>query len=213
MRKAENSDYAPYVTYLNAQSEGQLPSAWSKQGKALLQEILGGTPFDPVLPPVEPTEWLEYEWYKRCRGDRRNELAAKAALLVVQRSDDGLMIPAYDFYNHRNGKWLNTRTKTVVGTHHITKATRTIEPGTQLYISYNMCTECGGRRSGYGTAGKLFRHQMVSVFQLDTHCLSIHSSCTQKSFATTGSWRVFLNAGIIWLKTTNLIWRRTNMEN
>jgi hypothetical protein len=213
MRKAEDSEYAPYVTYLNAQSEGQIPSAWSKQGKALLQEIIGGTAREPFIPPTEATEWLDDDWYTRCDGDPHDALTAKAALLVVQRSDDVLMIPAYDFYNHRNGKWLNAGAEIVKGTHHITKATRTIEPGTQLYISYNMCTECGGRRSGYGTAGKLFRHQMVSVFQLDTHCLSIHSSCTQKSFATTGSWRVFLNAGIIWLKTTNLIWRRTNMEN
>ncbi len=212
MRKAENSDFAPYVTYLNAQSEGQLPSAWSKKGKALLQEILGGTPLAPVIPPVEPTEWLDTDWYTGCSGDPSNKLAAKAALLVVQRSYDGLMIPAYDFYNHRNGKWLNAGAEIVKGTHHITKATRSIEPGEQLYISYNMCNECARRRLGYGTAGKLFRHQTAYVFQLDTHCLSIHS-CTQKSFATTGSWRLCLNAGIICLKTTNLNWRRTNIEN
>jgi hypothetical protein len=212
MRKAENSDYAPYVSYLNAQSEGQLPSAWSKKGKALLQAIIGGEAQNPALPPIEPTEWLEYDWYKLCSGDPSNKLAAKAALMVVQRSDDSLMIPAYEFYNHRNGKWLNAQAETVEGTHHITKATRTIEPGEQLYLSYNMCNDCAGRRFGYGTAGKFVRHQMVSVFQLDTHCLSIHS-CTQKSFATTGSWRVCLNAGIICLKTTNLTWRRTNMEN
>jgi hypothetical protein len=126
MRKAENSDYAPYVTYLNAQSEGQLPSAWSKKGKALLQEIIGGTPLAPVLPPIEPTERVDTDWYTRCSGDPSNKLATKAALLVAQRSDDGLMIPAYDFYNHRNGMWLNIQTETVQGTHHITKANRTI---------------------------------------------------------------------------------------
>jgi hypothetical protein len=154
MRKGENSDYAPYATYLNAQREGQLPSAWSKKGKALLQGIIGGTVEEPIIPPTEPTEWLEDDWYKDCRADPRDMLAAKAALLVVQRSDDYLMIPAYDFYNHRNGKWLNTQTVTVEGTNHITKATRTIEPGEELYISYNMCNECAGRRFGYGTAGK-----------------------------------------------------------
>jgi hypothetical protein len=214
MRMAEISDYAPYAAYLNAQREGQLPSGWSKKGKAVLQGIISGTVRQPVIPPVGVTEWLKYHWYKRCRADPRNKLAAKAALLVVQRSDDFLMIPAYDFYNHRNGKWLNTQTVTTEGTHHITKATRTIEPGEELYISYNMCNECAGRRFGYGTAGKFFRYQMVSVAQLvvDTHCLSIHS-CTQKSFATTGLWSLCLNAGIIRKKTTNLTWTRTNMEN
>jgi hypothetical protein len=211
MRKAENSEYAPYATYLNAQSEGQLPSAWSEKGKALLQEILGGTPLEPILPPDDATEWLDTDWYTRCSGDPSNKLATKAALLVIQRSDDGLMIPAYDFYNHRNGKWLNIETEIVEGTHHISKALKTIEKGEQLYISYNMCKECTGRSFGYGTAGKLFRHQTAYFFQLDTHCLSIHS-CTQNSFVTMGSWKLCLNAGIICLKTTSLTWRRTNME-
>jgi hypothetical protein len=212
MRKGEISDYAPYVAYLNAQREDQLPSAWSKKGKALLQEILGGMGEATSIPPTEPTEWLEIDWYTRCRADPSDTLAAKAALLVVQRSDDYLMIPAYDFYNHRNGKWLNTQTVSVEGKHHITKATRTIEPGEQLYISYNRCNECEGRDFGYGTAGKVVRYRMDYVFRLDTHCLSIHS-CTQKSFATTGLWRLCLKLGIICLKTTNLTWTRTNMEN
>jgi hypothetical protein len=154
MRKGAISDYAPYATYLSAQREGQLPSAWSKKGKALLHSIIGGTVRQPVIPPQEPTEWLEYDWYKSCRADRSDTLAAKAALLVVQHSDDSLMIPAYNFYNHRNGKWLNTQTEMVEGTHQITKAARTIEPGEQLYTSYNLCKECGGRKRGYGTAGK-----------------------------------------------------------
>jgi hypothetical protein len=175
MRKGENSDYAPYATHLSAQSEDQLPSAWSKQGKALLQGIIGGTLRRPVIPPAEPTEWLDYDWYKGCKADPLDTLAAKAALLVVQRSDEYLMIPTIDFYNHRNGKWLNTESETVEGKHHITKATRRIEPGEQLYTSYNRCNECAGRKFGYGTAGKFVRYRMDCVFRLDTYCLSLHS--------------------------------------
>ena len=157
MRKGEKSEnYAPYAMYLNAQDYHQLPSAWSDQGKKLLQQIVGGSVKETIIPPDEPTEWLDFDWYNRCQGDRNDTLSSKAALLVVQRSDDYYMIPAYDFYNHRNGKWTNTETRTIENKHHITTATRTIEEGEQIYISYNMCKECSGRTSGYGTAGKCY---------------------------------------------------------
>lgn len=93
MRKGNESFYAPYVNYLHAQSENATPSAWSDLGKKLLREVVGGTVTETEIPPVEPTEWLEFDWYGRCRGSRADQLSTKAALLVVQRSDDSLMIP------------------------------------------------------------------------------------------------------------------------
>lgn len=57
-------------------------------------------------------------------------------------------------YNHRNGKWLNTETTVKEGEKHVTKATRKIEAGEQVYISYNMCKGCSGRRHYYGTGGE-----------------------------------------------------------
>ena len=33
-------------------------------------------------------------------------------------------------------------------------AGKTIEAGEQIYISYNMCTNCGGRADVFGTPGK-----------------------------------------------------------
>ena len=155
LKKGEKSEYyAPYAMYLNAQNFNQLPSGWSETAKDLLREIVGGDVLDTLIPPVEPTEWLDVDWYKDCDGDPKDAISSKAALMVIQRGDGAFLPPAYDFYNHRNGKWLNTETSMVEDKHHITKASRMIEAGEQIYISYNMCKECEGRKDGYGTAGK-----------------------------------------------------------
>jgi hypothetical protein len=39
------------------------------------------------------------------------------------------------------------------GKYHETTATKTIEEGEEILISYNLCEECHGRRHWYGTAG------------------------------------------------------------
>jgi hypothetical protein len=57
-------------------------------------------------------------------------------------------------YNHRNGHWLNTKTISEEGAKHITIATRDIQEGEQIYVSYNLCLGCGGRRQFYGTGGE-----------------------------------------------------------
>ncbi len=93
MRKGNESDYAPYVNYLLVQPVSEVPSAWSDMGKALLRALVGGSADTTLIPPVEPTEWLSSDWYELCRGNRADTIAAKAAMLVVQRSDDSIMIP------------------------------------------------------------------------------------------------------------------------
>ena len=164
MKLDSESDYAPYVQYLNAQSSNQLPSAWSLPAQNLLRQVVGGlSVYKPEIPPAEPTEWLQDDWFDVCdEASRDDELGQKAALLVVQRSDDNIMIPAYDMYNHRNGKYyMNTSTKIKRGQYHITKAKRDIKAGEEIYISYNHCDECGGRNTNYGTGGKYFSDGFV----------------------------------------------------
>jgi hypothetical protein len=150
MRLGDESKFAPYVNYLNSQDDDQLPSAWTPAGQELLRTIVGGEVEEPEIPPAEPTEWLSFD----CDGKSLDALSAKAAVLVVQRSEDFIMIPAYDMYNHRNGKWFNTRTDTEDDVNHVTKAKRVIEAGEQIHVSYNQCEECGGRDVGYGTGGE-----------------------------------------------------------
>jgi hypothetical protein len=147
MKLGDASKYAPYVNYLLSEAADQIPSAWSKPAQKLLQDVIG----NDKIPPKNPTDWVK-RWKQRCRGDTNDKLAVKAALLIIQRSDDAIMIPAYDAYNHRNGNWTNTRTIEVEGKHHETAAIKRIEEGSEIYISYNFCEECGGRRNFYGTA-------------------------------------------------------------
>ena len=152
MRLGAESEYAPYAVYLNGEADAQIPSTWSKPAQEFLLEILD----HETIPPENPTDWLDDDWFRRCRGNPNDEFGVKAALMIIQRADDAIMIPAYDNLNHRNGNWTNTNTEIEIGHYHITTATKPIEAGDQIYISYNMCEECGGRRSGYGTAGKFY---------------------------------------------------------
>lgn len=174
IRLGNESKYAPYVVYLNGEADAQIPSTWSDAGQELLLEVLDGD----SIPPRDVVDWIENDWFGRCKGDPNDVFGIKAALMVIQRADDAIMIPAYDNLNHRNGNWTNTNTEIDVGHYHTTTATRNIEPGEQIYISYNMCEECGGRSHGYGTA-EIFRdygfiepmpqrwHYMEEGFQFD----------------------------------------------
>ncbi len=162
----KKSKFGPYIEYLNSQPENQLPSVWSTEGQELLLRLLGQTreenseedsPFATNLdsihfPPTRLVAWME-EWYDRCEGDPDDTWGKKATLMALLRADDFIMIPAYDFYNHRNGEWHNADSDWEIGEYHETRASRTIEAGEQIYISYNRCPICFGRRVGYGTAG------------------------------------------------------------
>ncbi|KAL3921607.1 MAG: hypothetical protein SGILL_002662, partial [Bacillariaceae sp.] len=154
MKNAEASKYGPYVRYLLEQPMGFLPSAWSKKGMQILEEVLGGE--TQKIPPEQAVSWLEEDWFEDCHGDPEDPIAAHAAMQVVARADDDLLVPVYDMYNHRNGKWYNTHMKLNRGVSHQVTARRDIEPGEQIHNSYNMCDECGGRKDSYGT-GEIFR--------------------------------------------------------
>lgn len=91
--------HAPYVRYLLNQPASPLPSAWSKKGRAMLADMLGGP--SRKIPPAEAATWLEDDWFDSCDGDESDEVSARAALLVVARADDDLMVPIYDLYVQR----------------------------------------------------------------------------------------------------------------
>ena len=148
MRRGDDSEFAPYAKYLMKQRAGQLPSAWSKAGRELFIEVLG-----EELPPMEPVSWLEEDWREDCNGSTE-PLDEHAALLVVQRAEDDLMIPIYDMYSHRNGHYHNIDNNREEGKRFYLTAKRDIAKGEQIYNSYNMCNNCGGRANSYGTPGK-----------------------------------------------------------
>lgn len=168
------SAYAPYIHYLtDTQPPGQLPSAWTFAAQQLLVRMLGHVDFNleaalnhwPIekdlrlrnhLPPLDPIGWVEHEWANDCNsGSIGTKEEQYAALLVVQRAWDDILIPVYDMMSHRNGKWLNTASNDG-GVHTdsgiLVHAKRDIEQGEEIYTSYNMCEDCGGRVVSYGTS-------------------------------------------------------------
>jgi spermidine synthase len=159
MKLGDKSFYAPYTNYLKSQSQGQLPSHWSDAGQALLHELLAQDDNDKQndLPPDYVTDWIKGEWHTECEGSHdRNE--EHAALLLLQRGWDDIMIPMYDMISHRNGKWLNTKSNSVHNKRQDVKvqASRNIQAGEEIYMSYNFCADCGNKARGYGTA-EIFR--------------------------------------------------------
>lgn len=165
LRLKDKSDYAPYVNYLlETQPAGQIPSGWTDQGKRLLERVLEGeTDDDVILPPYEPVSWLN-DWYSECDGSK-DPLEEYAALLVIQRSWDDLLIPVFDMMSHRNGDWWNT------GSNHLHEgepatvfARRDIEAGEEIYTTYNHCEDCGARYETYGTPEILREYGFVEQF-------------------------------------------------
>lgn len=172
IKNKDKSKYAPYIEYLlQTQPPGQIPSTWSDAGKEMLMKVLGDEHFNMkrfqimarkygtfeennVLPPIDPISWIYNEWYQDCKGGH-DDLDEFAAMIVLQRSWDNLLIPIYDMTNHRNGEWLNTRTDEY-GLHKAGPirilASRDINVGEQIYSTYNLCDDCKARISSYGTS-------------------------------------------------------------
>jgi hypothetical protein len=155
LKLKDESKYAPYVNYLlDTQPPGSIPSGWSENGKKLLTRVLGGEKSGdfPIPLPLsdDPFPWID-EWHDSCKGSN-DPLEEYGALIVIQRSWDDVLIPVFDMMSHRNGHWLNTMHNDVHGDEDIeVKAKRDIEPNEQIYTSYNMCENCGGRVFTYGT--------------------------------------------------------------
>ncbi len=152
MRLGAESEIAPYAIYLNSEVNSSIPSTWSSGAQELLLKVIENGKVDP-LPPERAVTMITNDWFGRCRGDPNDAIGIRAAVMVLQRADDQLMIPAYDNLNHRNGNWTNANTENEEE-QHVTYATKNIKAGDQIYISYNFCEECGNRRMFYGTAGE-----------------------------------------------------------
>ncbi len=151
LQLGDKSKYAPYVNYLlETQPPGMLPSAWSEAGQDLLIRVLSDKKGKQYLPPTYPVSSLE-DYYDDC-GYTEDPIGEYAALLVIQRSWDDLLLPVYDMMSHRNGHWLNTECNTVhEGEPVEVHASRDIEADEEIYTTYNLCKDCVGRYLSYGS--------------------------------------------------------------
>ncbi len=151
LKLGNESKYGPYVNYLLAtQPPGMLPTAWSEAGKELLIRVLSDESGQQTLPPAFPISGVE-DYIDDCDGTM-DSMELYAALLVVQRSWDNLLLPVYDMMSHRNGHWLNTDSDEVhTGENVRVFASRDIQPGEEIYTSYNLCRDCEARYLSYGS--------------------------------------------------------------
>ena len=141
LQKENDSDYAPYVKYLQSLPQGQVPSAWSDAGKDVLELISGHEQF----PPYEPVLWLDKDWKNECKGRANDTFGQHAAMLSLSKGEDDMMIPLLDMYNHANGRYTNADGVLKHSKYHQLIATRTIEKGEQISISRNKCRDCDDR--------------------------------------------------------------------
>jgi hypothetical protein len=154
-RLKDKSKYAPYINYLmDTQSPGTIPSGWSESAQSLLERLLGDSEGDFDLQQLlggDPFLWLD-EWYESCDGSD-DPLDEFAALLVIQRSWDDILVPMLDMLSHRNGKWLNIKHSDVFDKSNDVevRAKRDIQKNEQIYSTYNKCESCGIRTNIYGT--------------------------------------------------------------
>jgi len=164
MALGDNSTFSAYVNYLKVQPTGQLPMAWSQEGKDLLMEVLGYRfrgkyqEYEQDLPPYGTEDRIQTDWHERCLGGH-NSLEENAYAMVIQRGWDIVLIPVFDMMSHRNGRFLNTESDSITKLLHRQDdsealnvwASRDIAEGEELYTSYNFCRDCVARALEYGT--------------------------------------------------------------
>lgn len=151
-QKKSSSNASPYIRYLFS-TKATLPFSFSENGKQLLFDILENSQDEddiPLLETLDPPFLLEST---QCGEEASTTDGQLAAELIVQFSFQSMMIPMYDLYAHRNGKWLNTETETVPGEYFKVKALRDIKAGEQIYSSYNDCKECPKNLAHYSVPG------------------------------------------------------------
>jgi hypothetical protein len=171
----EESDYAPYMAYLETQAMGMLPATYSDSGKNLLRKIQGPTTEQNAekfgvdsltkesvvsenygnysLPPWQMVDWIDEQFVKtNCvEGDKPEQV--HAVELVIQRGYDHELIPIWDMFNHDNGL-LNIATNSLRSEEGIKVwALKDIDADQELLATYNYCTDCFDVGDDWGTPG------------------------------------------------------------
>jgi hypothetical protein len=161
LKLGEKSHFAPYVKYLLGQERGQIPATWTEPAKELLREIEF-----PSADEVEWNKWIEMSFAHEDCIEPRNGFEQQALAMVVQRGWDSVLIPIYDMLNHANDvEKLNTDNNSVYSAEGLRVwASKTIEAGEELFITYDNCNDCQGNPVYWGTTELLRDFGFVELY-------------------------------------------------
>jgi hypothetical protein len=163
LKLGEKSHFAPYVKYLLGQERGQIPATWTEPAKELLREVFSASGGDKV----QVTDWIEmYFEHEDWCIEAGNAFEQQALAMVVQRGWDSVLIPIYDMLNHVNDvEKLNTDNNSVYSTTGLRVwASKTIEAGEELFLTYDNCSDCQGNPADWGTAEILRDFGFVELY-------------------------------------------------
>lgn len=164
-----DTEFAPYIAYLEeTQRVGQLPAAYSTEGKALLRKIQGiasaeqSTDDDfwsphfgkSPLPPLNLVDWIDENFVERGCFDADDAEAYHAAELIIQRGFDLELIPIWDMVNHEVAHRVNVETNSLRSDEGlIVHARQRIKAGEELLYTYHYCTDCNNDGFWLGSPG------------------------------------------------------------
>lgn len=164
-----DSEFAPYIAYLEeTQQRGQLPAAYSSQGKALLRKIQGITDKQSTtnndfwspnfgkspLPPLNLVDWIDENFVNRGCFNANDADAYHAAELIIQRGFDLELIPIWDMVNHEVAHRVNVDTNSLRSEEGlIVHARQHIRAGEELLYTYHYCTDCNSEGFWLGAPG------------------------------------------------------------
>ena len=142
MQRQDQSEFGPYVRYLNNQSKGQIPATWSDEGKELLRNLF------PQGSDV--VDWMRKEKENGCFSSM-DSFGEHVFALTRQRAFDIALIPLLDMINHDNGRINVDNTPMLDGEGIRVWALREIQSGEEIYQSYDKCKDCMGVDDYWGT--------------------------------------------------------------
>jgi hypothetical protein len=161
LKLGEKSHFAPYVQYLLAQERGQIPATWTEPAKELLREV--AFPFEDEH---QLTDWIETDFEDEDCIESGNAFEQQALALTVQRGWANILIPIYDMMNHINEPTrLNTDNNSVYSAKGLNVwASRTIEAGEELLLTYDNCGDCDNNPEETGTQELLRDFGFVELY-------------------------------------------------
>jgi hypothetical protein len=162
LKLGEKSYFAPYVKYLLGQETGQIPATWTEPAKELLRQV--------VSPSARRThvltDWIEMTFEHEDCIEPGNAFEQQALAMVIQRGWDSVLIPIYDMLNHVNDiKKLNTDNNSVYSAEGLRAwASKTIEAGEELFLTYDNCVDCDTTPDDWGTMELLRDFGFVELY-------------------------------------------------